>query len=249
MGILDRLKKGKVELEKSQSSLRDSKRALQEANDKLSAVLAEDEILNNRFAGKLFRGKLIDNVKVVEMPSGETILKIFGRVISFDEYLNNSYDNLIEDDDWLSGAFAVYGGVSDRKWWDRFVGSVAGYSGISADDNNASSNRLFSVSSVSDTVRSLSFTRDEKVVLKNIIEGELGLRGMFPFPVIEGFVDKDILKEAWDRVVDVLVVEVDKRAAEHKRWYLFREEGSKEVLVELCVKMADKVVDDIVSGK
>lgn len=249
MGILDRLKKSKVELEKSQSSLRDSKRALQEANDKLSEVLAEDKILNDRFAGKLFRGKLIDNVKVVEMPSGEVILKVFGRVISFDEYLNNSYDSLIEDDDWLSGAFAVYGGVSDRKWWDRFIGSVAGYSGISADDNNASSNRLFSVSSVSDTVRSLSFTRDERAVLKNIIEGELGLREMFPFPVFEGFVDRDILKEAWDRVVDVLVVEVDKRAAEHKRWYLFREEGSKEFLVELCVKMADKVVDDIVSGK
>lgn len=241
MGLLDKFKKSKDEYKKSESRREESEGRLKEANEALDKAKKEDKLLKDRFVNKVFRGKLIENVSVVAMGSGEEIVKVSGRVLSFDEYLNNSYDMLVEGDEWLSGAFAVYGGKADRKWWNSFVVSIGGYSGISADDNNVSANRLLSVSETSNAVKSMSFTRDEQKALKGIMS-ELGLGDRFAFADISGFVDRKVLEAAWDKIIEFIVDEADVMARDNKRWYWFNEEGSQDAFVDLIVARANNVV-------
>ena len=249
MGLLDRAKRVNKDLVRTQRDLKVSQSNLSRAEDDLKQAIEVDKKLKDRFVGKLFRGKLIENIHIAVLEDGSKLIKIQGRVLSFNEYLTNDYKELVKDDAWLSGPFGVYGGVADRKWWNSFMNSVSGYSGIAIDDRNVSANRLLSTGKTYKIVKSYSFTIDEQQILKKILTDELSMDEMFFFPEIKGFVDDDVLKEAYDKIIEFIVKESDILKVDNKRWYLFNEEGSQEAFVDKVVKFADTVVDEIVRVK
>lgn len=250
MGLLDRVKRINKDLARTQRDLKVSQDNLAKADAILSEAQKVDKKLKDRFVGKLFRGKLIEDIHVATRADGSELIRISGRVISFEEYSTNDYEELIKDDAWISGAFGVYGGVADRKWWNSFIGTFSGYYGVDKNDGNVSANRLLSIATTDKIVKSYDFTQDEQQVLKKILTDELGMDEMYFSPYkISGNPSMDILKEAYDKVIDLLIKEVEPLKANGKRWYRSIEGDVQEELVDKAVKFADTVVDEIVRVK
>ena len=250
MGLLDKFKKGDKDLVRSQRDLVASERNLKKADDAFNRAKKIDKMLKDRFVGKLFRGKLIENIFVATRADGSELIKVSGRLISFKEYLTNDYEELVKDDAWLSGAFGVYGGVADRKSWVSLLRGILLHIDGENSELHISSNMSLAVYETSKIVRSLAFTMDEQQVLKKILTDELGMDEMFFFPYkIKGYPSTDILEEAYYKVIDFLIEEVEPLKANGKRWYRSIEGDVQEELVDKAVKFADTVVDELVKVK
>lgn len=250
MGLLDRVKRINKDLVRTQRDLEVSRDNLSRADAILSEAQKVDKKLKDRFVGKLFRGKLIEDIHVAVLEDGSEFIRISGRVVSFEEYLTNGYEELIKDDAWISGAFGVYGGVADRKWWNVFIGTFSGYYGVDRNDGNVSANRLLSTSTTDRIIKSYSFTQDEEQVLKKILTDELGMDEMLFVPYkIKGNPSIDVLEEAYYKVIDLLIEEVEPLKANGKRWYRSIEGDVQDELVDKAVSFADTVVDEIVRVK
>lgn len=240
MGLLDRVKRGNKNLEQAQRDLAVSRDDLSKADEAFEQAKAVDKKLKDRFVGKLFRGKLIEDVHVAVI-DGNELIRVSGRVVSFEEYLNNDYEELVEDDAWISGAFGVYGGVADRKWWNSFIGTFSGYCGVDKNDGNVRANRSLSIGATEKIVKSHSFTRDDQETLNKVLTDDLDMDEMFFVPVIKGFVDSDVLKVAYDKVIDLLIKEVEPLKENGERWYHSINGDVQEELVDKAVNLADTV--------
>ena len=250
MGLLDIFRKANEDLVRTQRDLKVSQDNLSRAEKNLSEAQKVDKKLKDRFVGKLFRGKLIEDIHVATRADGNELIRISGRVISFEEYLTNDYEELIKDDAWISGAFGIYGGVADREWWNVFIGTFSGYYGVDKNDGNVSANKSLSTTRTGKIIKSYDFTQDEDRALNKILTDELGMDEMFFFPYkIKGYPSTDILEEAYYKVIDFLIEEVEPLKANGKRWYRSIEGDVQEELVDKAVSFADTVVDEIVRVK
>lgn len=249
MGILDIFKKSRKDVARTQNNLTVSQQNLSKADEILQQAKEEDRKLKDRFVGKLFRGKLIEDAYVL---SNFDVIRVHCRVLSFKEYLTNDYEELVKDDAWLSGPFGVYGGVADRKEWKTFMIGVSAYGGDAreyAERHNGVVRSRLARETERIVVNSRTFTMDEQQVLKKILTDELGMDEKYFYPKHENYPSMDLLKEACDKVVDLIIVEGNKLAVDNKRWYHFFEEGSEDAFVDKILPVADAVVDELVKVK
>lgn len=255
MGLLDRFKK-EVEESKKQldicSKEREEKAAVAvKANKEFSRVQKIDQGLKDLFLNKVIGGKKIENVFLSEIDGVE--VAVFDlKVIPVEEYSRSTFDKLVVDGDFNTGLIALYNGKSDRKEINSLFQQFVVEDKVAViPDYRLSARKVLTVGNVHNAIAGYgnSGNRVEVNFINKMIVDNLGLNLTVFFRVSNQFANDEIVKKAFDRLVEFSTVEVNKYSGEKSYWLSILSDKDKDKILDTMSGFADNVVEDLLNGR